>query len=269
MFTGIKRMRRAFTLVELLVVISIIALMLAILMPSLNKAREQAKKIVCLSNFKTLGLGLNMYASSNNGRWPSKFNVASSDPLSVMNGAPILYYSSHQLALGDKNDTTSTRVTSFQSRMRTAFLDLLTPYIRDYKVFFCPGSSKSKHFAPFADYWKYSPPSARGIIIGQWSYQSYWLERSTKGQSMTEDELKRYGFSAIWGGGPAGQKGLNPLFSDLYYRYTDDKKPVNLRTWHMDGESVIFTDGHVQFIKPKSEWFAPIEVSRAAAMLYQ
>jgi prepilin-type N-terminal cleavage/methylation domain-containing protein len=55
--------RKAFTLVELLVVISIIALLLAILMPSLNKARESAKKVVCLSNMRSCGLGFNLYAN--------------------------------------------------------------------------------------------------------------------------------------------------------------------------------------------------------------
>jgi prepilin-type N-terminal cleavage/methylation domain-containing protein len=57
-----KSDKGAFTLVELLVVIAIIALLLSILMPSLNRARENAKKVVCKSNLKQLGLGFNFYA---------------------------------------------------------------------------------------------------------------------------------------------------------------------------------------------------------------
>ncbi|MCB9850316.1 MAG: prepilin-type N-terminal cleavage/methylation domain-containing protein [Phycisphaerales bacterium] len=57
---------RAFTLVELLVVISIIALLIAILLPSLKKARAQGKTTVCLSQLHTLGQGLAMYAMDNN-----------------------------------------------------------------------------------------------------------------------------------------------------------------------------------------------------------
>ncbi len=56
------RKLKAFTLVELLVVISIIALLLAVLMPALGKAREQARRIVCGNNLRTIGLGDTMYA---------------------------------------------------------------------------------------------------------------------------------------------------------------------------------------------------------------
>ncbi len=53
---------RGFTLVELLVVISIISLLLAVLMPALSKAREAGRSVVCNSNVKQIGLALTMYA---------------------------------------------------------------------------------------------------------------------------------------------------------------------------------------------------------------
>jgi prepilin-type N-terminal cleavage/methylation domain-containing protein len=59
--------RKAFTLIELVVVISIIALLISILMPALNKAREQAAGSVCLGNQKALLMGWLMYADDNDG----------------------------------------------------------------------------------------------------------------------------------------------------------------------------------------------------------
>ena len=59
--------RKAFTLIELLVVIAIIALLLAILLPSLKKAKSQGRAIICKSNLHQWGLVWKMYADDHNG----------------------------------------------------------------------------------------------------------------------------------------------------------------------------------------------------------
>jgi prepilin-type N-terminal cleavage/methylation domain-containing protein len=64
-----------FTLVELLVVISIIALLVSILMPALSKARDQAKRIMCASNLRQIGLAYNMYALENEEKTPPLLTV--------------------------------------------------------------------------------------------------------------------------------------------------------------------------------------------------
>jgi len=62
--------RRGFTLIELLVVIAVIALLMAILMPALNAAREQGRRAVCAQNEKNTGLGLFLYANDYDGKLP-------------------------------------------------------------------------------------------------------------------------------------------------------------------------------------------------------
>src|SRR5687768_13880941 len=62
--------RNGFTLVELLVVIGIIAVLVGILLPTLNRAREAARRTKCLANLRSLGQMITMYANQNKGAIP-------------------------------------------------------------------------------------------------------------------------------------------------------------------------------------------------------
>jgi prepilin-type N-terminal cleavage/methylation domain-containing protein len=69
-----KRRTGGFTLIELLVVIAIIALLMAILMPALQRVKNQAKSVACISKLKQWGLFFSMYAEDNDGRFMLGFS---------------------------------------------------------------------------------------------------------------------------------------------------------------------------------------------------
>lgn len=75
---GASMLRRGFTLIELLVVIAIIAILMAILMPALSRAREQGKRMACLNNTKTLALEWMMYCEEFAGNMPQAQALATS-----------------------------------------------------------------------------------------------------------------------------------------------------------------------------------------------
>jgi prepilin-type N-terminal cleavage/methylation domain-containing protein len=76
----VRRGVRGFTLIELLVVVAIIGLLIAILLPSLSRAREQSKSTVCMSNLRQVGLGFYYYGEDHGGHPPPNRSYGGTAP---------------------------------------------------------------------------------------------------------------------------------------------------------------------------------------------
>lgn len=119
---------RAFTLIELLVVIAVIALLLAIFIPSLNAARERAQRVVSLSNLRQLTTAWIVYAEEHEGRLVSGIPFSRSQPsprfpqvLSGWVGTAFALYPHNRAAVLENADKGA-----------------LWPYLRDIDVYRCP-----------------------------------------------------------------------------------------------------------------------------------
>src|SRR5207249_4869765 len=115
--------KKGFTLVELLVVIGIIAILVGILLPALNKARESAARVQCASNLRQLGIGIAAYANDNRGFLPERFQADKAAPPSYDDYKYTFYTWDNAMTPGQPHG-----------------LGLLfsQKYLSDSRIFYCP-----------------------------------------------------------------------------------------------------------------------------------
>jgi prepilin-type N-terminal cleavage/methylation domain-containing protein/prepilin-type processing-associated H-X9-DG protein len=140
--------RKGFTLIELLVVIAIIAILAAILFPVFARAREQARKISCVSNMRQITMGAQQYVQDYDEKFPFGYNWA---PIS---GPPV-----NQPTSDDPNYRCGNRY-------------MLQPYIKNSKVWVCP--SDANWTSGTADQVGWPHGVSYGTMFDSWYDNHYW-----------------------------------------------------------------------------------------------
>ena len=150
----------AFTLIDVLVSIAVIGLLIAIMLPSISMVRESARKVICSSSMRQVGLGMNLYAEDNKDMLPSSVFLA--NPESRFTEA----YYPHLM------DTIRTDANEFEPREWNQWDGLGLLFYKSYVtapgVYYCPSHTGENRLEKYEDQWNFSTD---GEIIANYQFR--------------------------------------------------------------------------------------------------
>lgn len=262
--------RKAFTLIELLVVVAIIALLISILLPSLSRARELAKRAVCASNLRGIGQGMYIYSNDNQEWFPVSFHQPN-----YGNGTPATSGVTWYQQMGNQYhvEATTQTLTNIAHPSRSLFL-LIIGGNQTAGQFICPSASDTED-----DMRNYGSASSsgqqsaaqpgknrfdfRGYTNLSYSYQMPFGRRGKPKVNMdarmplSSDKSPYFTSGTVdngtqrtadtTAGVPAPNFGTNER--DILSTSNEKWKPYNSPNHGTEGQEVLFADGHADFGK--------------------
>ena len=264
-----RKKARAFTLVELLVVIGIISLLISILLPSLARARASAVTIQCLANVRTIGQTLLLYSNDNKGYYPYGWtfvtDTGSGDQRYLMN---TLASYMNGLTYNPWDSAVNSRMSYFRCP------DVSTPFSFPWT----PASHYGFHIVVFpVDFW--TSPMVDGGRTKIPLYKAVWMSRNGADKAIIWDGTIQTDSNDVWGGSafPGSchvdsdrfwwgsylldapgiwpswhnineQVGLNGVFQDRPANKADGSNAETFRTRHNNNTACnfLFGDGHAE-----------------------
>jgi len=242
-----RRNGTGFTLVELLVVIGIIALLISILLPSLNRARETANRVKCGNNLRQIGLALKLYANENRGAFPRAIYQPGASAVPT--------WGSGATATDPFNGTAWAGASGRNNDVTAAFYLLLRTQDITSEVFTCPSSNAEK--------WDFGGGSNTALNWSNWNlssslpgYYQKHLSYSYQNPYADTNAAQTFRLTDILGAEFAIAADINPgvgggtndnVLAVTTASSARDMKQANSNNHDEDGQNVLYADAHVEF----------------------